>query len=254
MRRQLSGKTDCLADKVLNSKRELKMRDHKTLVVGDKVEMFEDERRVYKTVIWDVLREGVFVVALPSLRGMQMLLHEGDELFLAFYRESGRYINRVVVAEIIKKDEVRYAKLEQVSDTVKSQRRDYFRVALRAKVEICEYTDEIAAVLPQFLEIAETNTLEIAETRDISTAGVAIMVKREYRPGERCLLKISFDGLWEKSPLLTIFAEVVQTLPEPKNNMNQVGLSFINPTRQMSKLITEFVQDQQRRQIKTKVL
>ena len=225
------------------------MRKHKVIAAGDKVEMFENEQVIYKTVIWEVLGEGQFFVAVPSHRGMQMLLHVGDELNMAFFRDSGRYVTRVRAMGFITRDKVRYAQLMQISDIEKNQRRDNFRVAVRLRAQVHKYADYYAKELPAHDEITKENSLEMAEIKDISASGVAIMARGEFIPGEKYMLKLFFDTPREKAQPMLVCCEVARVTSEAETKSFNVGMSFINQTKQMSKFLTKYVQNQQRRQI-----
>ena len=225
------------------------MNSHGALVVGDKVEMLTDESRCFKTAIREVAGNGLLVAAVPSYVGKQIPLHKCDELSLAFYRETGRYSERVKITGFIKKGGVQYVRMKQISAPVKDQRRESFRVPVRLRVTVCEYTEEIARVLSLCDGVLGATKLETVESKDISATGIAIITKREYRPGEKRLLKIFFNDPQGNASPFTICAEVVRIMPMTDTDSYHVGMRFINQTEQMNRVLSKFVQGKQQEQM-----
>jgi hypothetical protein len=118
------------------------MHDDSEIIVGDKVDLFKEKGRHYKTMIEDIYEGGLYLVGVPSIGGIPMMIHVDDEISLVFYRESGIFIAPMKVAAFEKSGEVRYALLFLKGAPEREQRRGAFRLPVRVKVLICEQSDD----------------------------------------------------------------------------------------------------------------
>jgi len=117
------------------------MQDDNMIVLGDKVDLIGDKGRAYRTMIEDIAENVLYLVGVPNYRGVPMPLHENEEVFMVFYRDSGRFIARMRIAGFEKKGEIRYALLLLKEEPHRDQRRAAYRLPLRIKVLICEFAE-----------------------------------------------------------------------------------------------------------------
>jgi len=259
------------------------MRDDSEIVVGEKVDLVKEKGRFYRTMIEDMYGGGSYLVGVPSIGGIPMLLHVDDEVFMVFYRESGRYIAPMRVAAFEKSGEIRYALLLQKSEPQRDQRRGAFRLPARMKVLVCEYEEgmekrlaaaETSKASEETAEpdagedgdgaapadaaetddggntnVIETVTLEAVASKDISLTGISISTKREYRPGEVYLLKLHLRDPLEKKPF-TVCARVTRAYPGHDRGTFHVGLRFIGLTRNMNEALSRYVYALQQKLLK----
>lgn len=224
------------------------------ILVGDKIELVIEKGRPYKTMIEDMTGNGLYLVGIPSYGGVPMLLHAGDSVLMAFFRESGRYVTRMKVAGLEKRGEIRYAWLTQESKPRHLQRRDAYRLPENLKVIICEYTEKMEEKLPILQSVSGTDVLETVSSRDISVSGISLVVKREYKIGEKSLLKLYFRGQQDGSQLFIVCAEVVRLIPEHKKGLYCVGMRFFGQTGNMNENLARYVLNRQQIQIKKRKL
>ena len=228
------------------------MKKSLRLVAGDKIELFSDEHHFYKTVIWEILADGTFVVAIPSNKGIPMLLHEGDVIYLIFYRDTGRYMIQAKAKGFVKKDDVRYARLEQISQPKKSQRREYYRLPIRLKVAICKYSEDRTLVLHDesdgYFEAPEIVFMETAEIKDLSVTGAALDAKRQYDVKEKFLLEIHLDES-EKGKPLKVVAEAVRISYTPDSKKYRIGVHFLGQDAGAIEFLSKYVVAKQQEQI-----
>ena len=227
------------------------------LAAGDKVELFAaDDERAFKTVVWEVFFDGAVLVALPVYGSIPMLIHEGDEISLVYFRESGRYTVQTRAAGFLKKDEVTYARLVRLSEPIKSQRREFFRLPVRLDVAVCKCSDDginiIAGVSRH--DIAEVVELETAETKDLSVTGVAIESKKEYKSGEKYLLQISLSDISKEVKPIEVHAEVVRKSYDHDRKKYMIGMRFYDQAAGTSEFLAKYVLARQQKQIMRKRL
>ena len=220
-----------------------------TLLIGDKVDITNDGRHFYKTMIGDIYDNGHILIGVPIYRGTAMRLELHEIIYLVFYRESGRYITQMNVLGFDIKDSVRYAVLEQLTPPEKNQRREFYRLPDRADILLCEYTDGVELTLALKDDIREAVKLADAVANDISVTGVSLSVKRECRLGERYLLKIYLSGTKSKSPPFLICAEVKRSSYSFEDYTYNVGLRFFGLPKSKREFLNKYILSQQQKKI-----
>ena len=219
------------------------------LVIGDKLDITTDGRRFYKTSVGDIYPSGLVLIGTPIYRRTQMELRVMDEIYLVFYRESGRYITQMRVVDIQTKDDVKYALLEQMMIPEKDQRREVYRLPTGVELLLCEYTEGIELTLSLRDDVVEANTLAEGRTRDISVTGTAFVTKRECYLGERYLLKMYFNGERGKKPPFLICGVVMRSERSLKGGTYEIGIRFFGMTKSKSEFLTKYVLRQQQQMI-----
>ena len=225
------------------------MQKDLVLVIGDKLDVTTDGRRFFKTYIGDIYPNGLVLIGTPIYRRTQMELHIMDEIYLVFYRESGRYITQMRVVDFQIKDDVKYALLEQLMIPEKDQRREVYRLPTGVETLLCEYTDGMELTLSLRDDIVEADVLTEARTRDISVTGTALVSKRECNLGERYLLKMYFDGNRGKKPPFLVCGTVMRSERSLKGDTYEIGMKFFGLTKSKSEFLTKYVLRQQQQMI-----
>jgi len=90
-----------------------KIIDDDVIVVGDKVDLVTRTGKVYRTMIEDRLGNGPYLAGIPHRKGVHMFVAQDDDIYVVFYRESGRYIAHMKVVALEKRGEIRYMWLAQ---------------------------------------------------------------------------------------------------------------------------------------------
>ena len=79
--------------------------DGEAIEIGDKVDIVTQSGQVYRTMIEDQVNNGPFLASVPNKKGTYMFVHQGDDIYLVFYRETGRYIAQMKVVALEKRGE-----------------------------------------------------------------------------------------------------------------------------------------------------
>jgi len=233
------------------------------IVVGDKVDLVTQSGTVYRTMIEDRLKDGPFLAGVPNRKGVHMFVDQDDDLYMVFYRPSGRYIAHMKVVALERRNEVRYMWLMQKTKAQKNQRREAFRLPVEFEVRIFEYIEDYEQGLIQVEEDVEASSLESVNCRDLSITGIALLTKRKYEFDERYLLSLHMDrtpasirsiSLRDRAPGMLITAAVRRCIPWRTTNTFNTGMQFFGMTEAMSDNLARYVLAEQQRQIKRRRL
>jgi len=233
------------------------------IVVGDRVDIVVQMGLVYRAMIEDRLENGPFLIAVPSRKGVPMTVYQNDDIYVVFYRETGRYIAQMKVMALEKRGEMRYMWVLQKTRAQKNQRRDAFRLAVSFGVQIYEYTEDMERGLSGKLE-GEGRVLELetVNSRDISVTGIALLTKQEYQLEERYILEMHMESTnpvlrineTVSEPPLQLTATVKRCIPWRTGKLFNTGMHFIGMTHDMSESLARYVLTEQQRQIKKRRL
>jgi len=238
--------------------------EEEIIIIGDKVDLVTRTGSVYRTMIEDRLPNGPFLAGVPNKKGVHMYVDQGDDLYLVFYRESGRYIAHMNVIATEKRDEVRYMWLTQKTRAQKNQRREAFRLPVEFDVQIFEYFEDAQQDQKPVVggEVQDTS-LEIAGCRDLSVTGIALITKKQYELEERYQLCLYMDStvvnvrtrsIKERGPGTFMDAVVRRCIPWRTSNTFNTGMQFFGMTDSMSDNLARYVLNEQQRQIKRRRL
>jgi len=233
------------------------------ILVGDRVDIVAPAGQVYRTMIEDRLDNGPFLVGIPSRKGVYMSVYDGDDIYLVFYRETGRYIAHMKVIALENRGAVRYMWLLQKTIAQKNQRREAFRLPVSFNVHIYDYAEEVEQSLIQNTDDFETVATEAVNSKDISVTGISMITRREYKLGDKYILRMHLDLMiveaWgiettDMEPALQLTAAVRRCVPWRANKTFNTGMEFLGLTKNMSEGIARYVLDEQQRQIKRRRL
>jgi len=230
------------------------------IIVGDKIDIVTYQGIVYRSMIEDRLSGGQFLVGLPNRKGIFMNAVEGDDVYLVFYRESGRYIAQMRVIAFENRSNVRYMWLEQMTQAQKNQRRAAFRLPIEFEVRIFEEVEDKEANQQTIQKKIQINLVESAMSRDLSVTGVALLTKKEYRLGEEFLLELHFERTSvrvrtrssheDSSSMMQLTGAVKRCIPWRTTKSFNTGMHFLAMTEGKSDNLAKFVLNEQQKQIK----
>jgi len=233
------------------------------IVVGDRVDIVAQMGQVYRTMIEDRLNNGPFLVGIPSRRGVFMQVDQDDDLYLVFYRETGRYIAQMKVIALETRGAVRYMWLLQKTTAQKNQRREAFRLLISFDVHIFEYGSTTEISHAYWADEVNAVSTEEVNSRDLSVTGISLLTRKAYELEGRHILKLHMDltppGVRERMPVNTtpalyLTATVKRCAPWRAVNSFNTGMQFFGVTKNMSEGIARYVLDEQQKQIKRRRL
>ena len=230
------------------------MLTHRKIMPGDEIEILVAEDRVHRTLIREVADGELFLVAMPIADGAMPQLGADEETTILYYRESGMFIVRVKVLSITEEDGVWKIWLKQAAPAEKKQRREYFRTPAKVTATMYRLPEEepgqeqgrAPGAAP-----AAPDAIEEVETEDVSVSGVSIISKREYRVGERYMLKLNLYGAIRP---LVLRVEVRRAFPRRDSEFYVVGMRFLDLTEDASDALAKFVTTRQQNLIANRKL
>jgi len=235
--------------------------EEEMIAVGDKVDLVAQMDKVYRTMIEDKIENGLFLAGVPSRQGSIMQVEQDDDLYLVFYRETGRYIAQMKVIALEKRGEIRYMWLAQKTPAQKNQRREAFRLPVSCDVEIFTYIEDTEKNLTSMEEVVKTIAFESVSSRDISVTGIALLTKKEYDPEEKYTLNLYLEREnettkinAENTPPERVTATVKRCIPWRTSNKYDTGMQFFGLTKDMSESLARFVLTEQQKQMKKRRL
>jgi hypothetical protein len=230
------------------------------IIVGDKIDLVTYQGIVYRSMIEDRLSTGQFLVGIPNRKGVFMSAGEGDDVYLVFYRESGRYIAQMRVIAFENRNGIRYMWLEQMTVAQKNQRRAAFRLPIEFEVEISEELEDHEKSQQTAPKKPQIVSLETVMSRDLSVTGVALLTKKQYELGSEYLLELHFDktaarartrSIHDKSSnTMRMTGAVKRCIPWRATKLFNTGMHFMSMTESMSDNLAKYVLNEQQKQIK----
>jgi len=237
--------------------------DEEMIAVGDKVDLVTQSGTVYRTMIEDRLNDGPFLAGVPNRKGVHMQVEQGDDLYLVFYRASGRYIAHMNIVALEKRDEVRYMWMIQKTKAQRNQRREAYRLPVEFDVQIFEYMEDISQELTEVADEVTVDSLESVSCRDLSVTGIALLTKKEYEFDEKYLLCLYMDrtpesirnrSMKDSAPGLYLAATVKRCIPWRATKTFNTGMQFFGMTESVSDDLARYVLSEQQKQIKRRRL
>lgn len=231
------------------------------IIIGDRVDLVVQTGLVYRAMIEDRVDNGPFLVAVPSRKGIPMRVAQDDDIYLVFYRETGRYIAQMKVVALERRGALRYMWLLQRTPAQKNQRRGAYRLPVSFSVQILKPGEEQN---PQenSSDAARAVAIEKADSKDISVTGIALITKKKYEIEDKYILVMQITGTADarlssrraKTPPLEVNAAVKRCIPWRVSGKYNTGMSFVDITRSTSEQIAQFVLTEQQRQIRMRRL
>ena len=233
--------------------------DEEEIVIGDKVDLVAQSGLVYRAMVEDQREDGSFLVGIPSKRGVHMHVEQDDDIYLVFYRPSGRYIAQMKAVSLENHETVRYMWLLQKTKVQRNQRREAFRLPIDFEVQIFEYFEEIEQELAYPTFQHDGAVLETVNCIDLSVTGIALKTRRKYAVDENYLLSLYFErtpvsirnrSIRDAGQPLYLMASVKRSAQWHMGNMFNTGMQFFGMTERMQDGLSRFLLIEQQRQIK----
>jgi len=225
------------------------MKNEEVIVLGDMVDLAGHKSRMYRTKIEDLTANGLFLAGVPRFGGAPMPLHANEDIYLVYYRESGRFIVRMNVVGFEKRGDIRFVWLYQKTQPYKDQRREVFRVPVSRVIRVCEHPGQDETALQE----VETPQEDVS-SRDLSVTGISFLTKKDYPVGDKRLLLIYILENKDEDPPFTVSATVVRCMALRESGKNLVAMKFFGLGKSQREFISKFVIEEQRKQLKQKRL
>lgn len=141
----------------------------------------QEEKKVHRTKVFDVLSEDQLEIMMPIEKGMMVLLPVDGEFDLWFYTENGLYQCYARVLDRYKSNNVYIAVMELTSNLRKHQRREYYRFSCALEMDSRALEkEEIVALQEKHLYFISDLPVKQSMIVDISGGGLRFIANFSY--------------------------------------------------------------------------
>lgn len=225
---------------------------------GDKIELTPahqatsadetDERKVYKTKVFDVASDEELKVVMPMEKGKLILLPVDKEYDLCFYSKGGLYQCFATVRDRYKNNNIFVLSLEVTSNLRKFQRREYYRLNCILNMKCTSVDDNQIALLNQCVEFIETDfTLQDGVIVDISGGGVRFISNNRYDRGDRILFVFNLTVSAEAVPYQLVGRIVLSDPIEGREGEYENRVQFLDINKDDREGIIRFIFEEERK-------
>lgn len=187
--------------------------------INDEIEA-EEDKKFYITKVYDVNEDGQLEILMPMEKLKTILLSQGAEFQLYVYAKKGIYTCDVVVAERYKTDTVVVAVLDQLTELVKQQRREYYRYGCIIGMNSKELTEEEAVI---YMEKKDTRLLAEPTDKsvivDISGGGIRFVSPAHYTQGNLIYCRYILN-VHEEHKMYNVVIRLLASYPVVNNSKN----------------------------------
>ncbi len=235
----------------------------KVIRAGDKIDLVksnsvlteQEEKRVYKSQVYDVIGEEQLKIAMPQEKGRLLLLELEAVYRLQFYTENGLYECKGKVVDRYKTDNIYVVVVDIISALKKIQRREFYRLncLLDGQIHILDDEELMAGDIKRILRMHELNeaTYEKAVIVDISGGGARIATDCQVEEDSYITLKfqVNFKNNFQEYELL---AHVVTAKKlENKKKAYELRIEFEQIENNVRESLIKYIFEQERKKRKS---
>lgn len=171
--------------------------------LGDKIDivfLHQNNGKVYKSSVHDILENNILEVAMPTDEGKMVMFQVGFECQYYFYTEKGMYTCETVVVNRYRRENFFLLAVRATSPLKKYQRREFYRIEKSIDMAYYKISDEVAALQTTeelFDEIADPKYIiekMFARTRDLSGGGLRFTTAEKLESGTKLLVEIRLSN------------------------------------------------------------
>lgn len=235
----------------------------KVIRVGDKIDLVksnvavdnEEEKRVYKSQVYDIVGEEQLKIAMPQEKGKLLLLHLEAVYCLQFYTENGLYECQGKVIDRYKTDNVYVAVIDLISALKKIQRREFYRLncLLDGQIHILNEEELMAGDLKRILRMHELQktVYETAVIVDISGGGARIVTDCKAQEDSYITLKfeVNFKSGCQQYELLAHVVTVRKL--ENRNKNYELRIEFEQIENNVRESLIKYIFQEERKKRKS---
>lgn len=228
----------------------------KLVTVGDKIEIKrisqlarsssdEDGSKTYVSEIYDILSDEKLTVAMP-ISGRRFIPFEAGTICdVNFVTKRGLYRADVQITNSYKQDKLYVLDMDLISNLVKHQRRQYYRLNYRMEIKYKVLTDEeVENFKDNGDEVTVDGDLKSAMALDISGGGMKFITSDQLNKKDKLIIQFDLD-LPEKIYQLNVLARVISE-EFFKEDINKIRVEFYNMKNKTRELLIKYIFEQDR--------
>lgn len=208
-----------------------------------------EERKVYRTKVFDVLSEDQLEIMMPIEKGKVVLLQVDGEFDLCFYAENGLYQCYARVLDRYKSNNVYIVVMELTSNLRKHQRREFFRFdcALDMSSRLLEKAEVAAVEQGRSYLLSGRPSMQCVAV-DISGGGIRFIADYRYERGSYicCSYTLNVKGQTKQYNLVGKVLSVREL--EGKPGTFEHRIQYVNMDVDEREEIIRYIFEEERRQ------
>lgn len=207
-----------------------------------------EEKKIYKTSVYDVLSEDRLEVFMPLEKSRLILLPVDSNYELYFYTDAGLYQCFSRVVDRYKTENKYILLLELTSNLRKFQRREYYRLSCALEMDARPLEkEELKALEQKEKYLVPGLPLKRSIIVDISGGGIRFVGDYSYEPGKLicCKYQLLVDGR-EKEYTLVAKVVAVRELEE-KQGLFEHRAQYVNINTADREEIIRFIFEEERK-------
>lgn len=205
----------------------------------------------YASQVFEIRNDNILRVSMPIEHGRIIPLSKGKKFDAFFYTAKGLYQCRVIIIDRFKINNIYMMDIELLTEPVKYQRRQYYRLELNIPVRYMQITETESNVmaneeeLPERLEnLSEYHT---GETIDISGGGLRFTGDTLVEKGNRLavVFDIDYEGNIERYLLA---ADVIMSFAIPQHHgMYEHRVEFKDISKENREMLIKYIFQEERK-------
>lgn len=205
----------------------------------------------YASQVFEIKNDNILRVSMPIEHGRIIPLSKGKKFDAFFYTAKGLYQCRVIIIDRFKINNIYMMDIELLTEPVKYQRRQYYRLELNIPVRYMQITETESNVmaneeeLPERLEnLSEYHT---GDTIDISGGGLRFTGDTLVEKGNRLavVFDIDYEGNIERYLLA---ADVIMSFAIPQHHgMYEHRVEFKDISKENREMLIKYIFQEERK-------
>lgn len=205
----------------------------------------------YASQVFEIRNDNILRVSMPIEHGRIIPLSKGKKFDAFFYTAKGLYQCRVIIIDRFKINNIYMMDIEILTEPVKYQRRQYYRLELNIPVRYMQITETESNVmaneeeLPERLEnLSEYHT---GDTIDISGGGLRFTGDTLVEKGNRLavVFDIDYEGNIERYLLA---ADVIMSFAIPQHHgMYEHRVEFKDISKENREMLIKYIFQEERK-------
>ena len=205
----------------------------------------------YASQVFEIRNDNILRVSMPIEHGRIIPLSKGKKFDAFFYTAKGLYQCRVIIIDRFKINNIYMMDIELLTEPVKYQRRQYYRLELNIPVRYMQITETESNVMANEEELPERlgnlSEYHTGDTIDISGGGLRFTGDTLVEKGNRLavVFDIDYEGNIERYLLA---ADVVMSFAIPQHHgMYEHRVEFKDISKENREMLIKYIFQEERK-------
>ena len=205
----------------------------------------------YASQVFEIRNDNILRVSMPIEHGRIIPLSKGKKFDAFFYTAKGLYQCRVIIIDRFKINNIYMMDIELLTEPVKYQRRQYYRLELNIPVRYMQITETESNVMANEEELPERlenlSKYHTGDTIDISGGGLRFTGDTLVEKGNKLavVFDIDYEGNIERYLLA---ADVIMSFAIPQHHgMYEHRVEFKDISKENREMLIKYIFQEERK-------